>query len=383
MQGRGAADGADVIVLGGGVIGLAAAWLLALRGAAVTVLEAAAPGSGASHAAQGELVPPAPELEPCFRRSLELYARLAAQTGMAWDDEPVGSLILSPSDDGAQRGAAARAFPGARHAARETLADLEPAVGTAVESARVLDEGRRVEPAAVLDALARAAQQAGVLLRSGIGPARLRQQPESGAWTIAGAAGARLTARQVVVAAGMGSKALLAPLGIRVPLTGLRGRVLITEPVAPVLRRVVAEAAIGAPGSVALLAHQKPDGRLVLGGSWYPQREAEPADLTDRILARVRRLLPGIGRPRVAAERGGVRPMLPDRRPVVDRLAPGLFGCFGHGGEGFIAGPGSAVLLADLVADDRPAGAGGPAEERLFAFGRCAVAPGEPGKEPR
>ncbi|MFK0160778.1 NAD(P)/FAD-dependent oxidoreductase [Streptomyces sp. NPDC090493] len=371
------APGADVVVVGSGVVGLTAAWLLALRDAEVTVLDAAAPGSGASHAAQGELVPPSAELETCFLRSLGLYARLAAQSGMPWDDEPVGTLLLtaprepdspdspdSPADPAAPAGpdggagpAAARSVAGSEAVPRGELAALEPAVGPDVRSARLLAEGRRIEPAAVLDALVCAGRKAGVVSRSGLGPVSLRQSP-GGRWTVVGAAGARFSARQVVVAAGLGSAALLAPHGIHIPLTGVRGRVLITEPVAPTLRRVLAEDTIGVPRSVALLAHQTPQGRLVLGGSWYPQDAAEPADLTERILARARRLLPGIGEPHVVTERRGLRPALPDRRPVVDRLAPGLFGCFGHGGEGYIAGPGTAELLADLVADDREIAAG-------------------------
>ncbi|GAA3434182.1 FAD-binding oxidoreductase [Kutzneria kofuensis] len=337
-------------MIGSGVVGLTIAWLLALRGAEVTVLDAAAPGSGASHAAQGELVPPGPELESCFRRSLELYARLAEQTGMPWDSEPIGSLLLSVPGDGAAAGGStgSRDLVGAEYVSGPALRVLEPAVGPCVESAWLLAEGRRIEPAAVLTALARAGQEAGAVLRTGVGPLRLEQGAGEG-WVAVGESGTRVAARQMVVAAGLGSAALLAPHGIHVPLTGVRGRVLVTEPVPPLLRRVLAEEVVSAPCSVALLAHQTRSGRLVLGGSWYPQDEPEPDDLSDRILTRARRLLPAIGHPRTVVERRGLRPTLPDRRPVVDRLAPGLFGCFGHGGEGYIAGPGTAERLADLV----------------------------------
>ncbi|MGW1617719.1 hypothetical protein [Streptomyces sp. NPDC002172] len=53
----------------------------------------------------------------------------------------------------------------------------------------------------------------------------------------------------MVVAAGLGSATLLAPHGIHIPLTGVRGRVLITEPVAPTLRRVLTEETVGVPRS--------------------------------------------------------------------------------------------------------------------------------------
>src|SRR5271154_4550674 len=47
----------DVLVLGGGVIGLACAHYLLRAGRSVTVLEQAAPGSGASHGNCGTITP--------------------------------------------------------------------------------------------------------------------------------------------------------------------------------------------------------------------------------------------------------------------------------------------------------------------------------------
>src|SRR4051795_12468792 len=49
--------GFDAVVVGGGVIGLACAWRLAQRGAAVAVLERGEPGAGATGVAAGMLAP--------------------------------------------------------------------------------------------------------------------------------------------------------------------------------------------------------------------------------------------------------------------------------------------------------------------------------------
>ena len=98
-------DGADVVIVGGGVIGCALARELALRGAAVTVIERAEPGAEASGAAAGLLAPQAEGLArgPFFDLALESdptllepltvedvvwsYQRLA---GEASDDRPAG-----------------------------------------------------------------------------------------------------------------------------------------------------------------------------------------------------------------------------------------------------------------------------------------------------
>ncbi|MCK1798989.1 FAD-binding oxidoreductase [Streptomyces sp. XM4193] len=364
--------GCDVAVLGAGVVGLSTAWLLARRGAAVTLLDSGTAGAGASLGAQGQLVPPSPGLRPLFRRSLALYTELAERTGMPWDAEPAGTLVLS-APGAAGSGAAPRTFPDAATLTGEELRALEPALGPLAESGLLLSEGRRIEPAAVLGALLAEATGAGAQLRLGLGPLRLQEAGAAG-WALVRADGERLTAPRVVIAAGTGARSLLAPLGLHVPLTPVNGRVIVTEPAPFTLERILAESVIGVPRSVALLAHQAPDGALVLGGSWYPHDEAEPEDLATRILHRADALVPGTARLRITAQRGGLRPFLPDRVPVVDRLAPGLYGCFGHGGEGYIAGPGSAELLVDLLAADQHGSARPTAEQQTlhagFRFGR-------------
>src|ERR1700680_117888 len=72
------ARGADVVVLGGGIIGLAVAWRAVCQGMAVAVLERDQTGQGASHVAAGMLAPVAEvEFGPSGRRVLELGLRSA------------------------------------------------------------------------------------------------------------------------------------------------------------------------------------------------------------------------------------------------------------------------------------------------------------------
>ncbi|MFI0773142.1 NAD(P)/FAD-dependent oxidoreductase [Streptomyces sp. NPDC021212] len=359
----------DVTVVGAGVVGLSAAWSLARRGAAVTVVDAGPVGGGASHAAQGELVPSSAVLAPLWRRSLELYAELSRQTGVWWDEEPVGTLVLAADDPGelARRQAAeeGRTLRGA------ALRTAEPALADDVAAGRLLAEGRRLEPAAVLDGLASAARSAGVVINAERGPVRLER--DGTGWAVRCPDGTRSRSPYVLLATGLGTRDLLLPLGHRVPLAGVRGTVLVTEPAPFTLRHLLAEAVIGRPRSVALLAHQMPSGRLVLGGSWHLAEDPEPAGLPAAIMDRAARLVPAAGALSVVARRSGTRPCLPDRLPVADRVEPGLYGCFGHAGEGFIAGPGSAALVADLIteaadgvlSDFREAPGRAP-----FAFGR-------------
>src|SRR6476619_3286813 len=83
---------ADVIVIGGGIVGASAAWQLAELGARVTLLERGALASGATARSQGLLLPPDhAELHPVFNETLRLYRRLAAESGIDFelDDDEV------------------------------------------------------------------------------------------------------------------------------------------------------------------------------------------------------------------------------------------------------------------------------------------------------
>src|SRR5690606_19541840 len=93
------AGGYDVVVAGAGVIGLASAWRLAQRGAAVAVVDPA-PGSGASGVAAGMLAPVTEARlgeEPLLRLNLASWARWPA---FAAEVEDAGGRPVGYRDDG-------------------------------------------------------------------------------------------------------------------------------------------------------------------------------------------------------------------------------------------------------------------------------------------
>jgi len=103
----------DVLVVGGGVIGLSCAWRLAQRGARVAVLERGEPGAGATRVAAGMLAPVGeltfgePELLELTLAAAKLYpefvAELAAATGESSGYEQLGALhIALDRDEAAQ-----------------------------------------------------------------------------------------------------------------------------------------------------------------------------------------------------------------------------------------------------------------------------------------
>ncbi|MGX7826455.1 NAD(P)/FAD-dependent oxidoreductase [Actinokineospora sp. 24-640] len=340
----------EAVVVGGGLVGLAAAWALAERGLDVELIDAGGPG--ASDRAQGQVVPPRFAPRALWSDSLRFYDRLAGLGEFEWDGIAVGSLELA--------GTAAELAELAEQGRGQVLdaqgvAEREPGLAPTA-GGLLVDEGRRLRPDLVVATLNRVVRHAGVRVRAGLRATAL-ERTAGGRWRVSTSDGGRTAAVSVVLAAGLGTEELVAPLGMSLPLAGVRGHVLLTEPLPPTLRGLVAGPRLGPATdpratAVALMAHQRRDGRVVVGASWTRDGAAVPADLDHRVLRGAAAWIPALGGAGIDAAWWGVRPGTPDGLPVVDELAPGLFACCGHGGEGFICGPGSARLVAGMVMAD-------------------------------
>src|SRR5436189_3792123 len=92
------AGGADVIVVGGGVVGCAAAYELSRRGAKVTLLERSELAAGASGRNHGLLLSPLdPAMVPMARASAALYDRIKGGAPLPFrlDPKRIGFLLVA------------------------------------------------------------------------------------------------------------------------------------------------------------------------------------------------------------------------------------------------------------------------------------------------
>jgi glycine oxidase len=365
---------ADVLVIGGGVIGLAIAWRAAQRGLSVVIADPA-PGRGASHAAAGMLTPLAEaayaehQLFELGLASLRAYpafaAELAEVTGLAVGFRPSGTLqVAFDADDWEVLAEHARLLESfgvraARLTGRECR-HAEPVLAPSVGGGLRVDDDASVDPRLLTTALLAAARRAGA--------AHVPAAAAELIVTAGRAAGARLadgqviTASQTVLAAGWRSASLAGlPDGAAPPLRPVKGQVLR-------LRGTAATRAAGLPpalltatvrgivhGSAVYLV-PRDSGELVVGAT----QEELGADLTVtaggvwQLLRDARALVPGITELELAETVAGLRPGTPDNAPVLGPSAlPGLVLATGHFRAGVLLAPVTAELITGYLATQR------------------------------
>ena len=416
-------DGArDVVVVGGGIVGLAVAWRAARAGLTVTVLDPS-PGDGATRAAAGML---APVTEADFGEddALRLHlaaagawpgfaADLRAATGADVGLRTAGTLTLAyDADDLAllRRVLALHAAHGL--ASRElTVADArrrEPYLGPRVAGAAWAPADHAVDPRAThaallgaLDVAPGAGSGAGAPAsgdgRAGVRAVVVRASATRLAVDPAGRVvgvhddGGRLhAAGAVVVAAGWESGALLADVpGVVVPTRPVKGQTLRLDAGPDLaLEHVVRGVVQGRPVYV-VPRDPVPDGQghgcaghreVVVGATTEenPDDRRATAGGVFALLRDARALLPGIDEAALVDVTPRARPATPDNLPLVGPTAvPGLHLATGHGRNG--------ILLAPLTADAVVAGLTGTALRPTVA---AALAPtrtdrfAEPGLSP-
>jgi glycine oxidase len=359
-----------VVVIGGGVIGLAVAWRAAERGHAVCLLERGELGAGTSHVAAGMLAP-VTEADPGELALLELGLRsarawpgFAAELAAASGGDPglyrCGALIVARDGDEAaalERELALRLELGlgVERVLPSAARRLEPALAPTLRLALAVPGDHAADPRALLLALTEAARRAGAQLRTGATVRSLRV--DGGRVSGVRLAGGELVAaEQVVVAAGAWSGAIEGvPDGARIPLRPVKGQILrLRDPRGPgLLERIVRfEGGYLVP---------RGDGRYVLGATMEERGfdTTVTAGALYELLRDAGELVPGIHELVVEETAAGLRPATPDNAPVLGAAGEveGLVWATGHHRNGILLAP----VTADIVAGVLDGNAGPPA----------------------
>lgn len=398
---------ADVVVIGGGVIGVMTAWFLRERGLSVVLCEKGRIAGEQSSRNWGWIRQQGrdPGELPIMVESLAIWKRLAAEMGDALGFRQNGILYLAKTDaeiagfEAWTEHARAHQVDTRLLTAGETMAMLKGAAAP-WKGGLFTASDARAEPWVAVPVLAAAAERKGVVIREAcaVRGLDLAAGRVAGVVTEAG----RVACAHVVVAAGAWSRLFLGQHGVRIPQLSVLASVAATEPMPEIFpgnaadddfafrRRADGGYSI-APGgehdffigrgAFASLKHYltlmrkdfrstnfrlaAPKGFPDAWGTprrWTLDRESpfermrilNPAPNT-RTLGEVRdsfaRAFPALGRPKLRTAWAGMIDSLPDVVPIVDHApVPGLTIATGMSGHGFGIGPGMGRVVADLVA---------------------------------
>jgi D-amino-acid dehydrogenase len=353
-------DSADVVVIGGGIVGTSAAAFLAEAGARVILIEREGLASAASGANSGVVQHPFdPVLATLYRSTIELYRELSlTSTNFKLAAQPAGMLFVARHEDAAREEAAAvtAAFPELRVEVLDdaALRVLEPSLAPGLWACRV-EIGYPVWPGASTYAYASLAEARGVTIRMGRAATLSR---EGDAVTGVVVDERRIDAAQVLVAAGPWAPEVIDPSGAWRPIRPLWGCVVEIE-LANAPRHVLEQAGIAESIGAAAGEHGPRDHAFSLisvpgvsvAGSTFLDDEPDPRAWQERILRFGAQFVPGILDAPIRGVRACPRPLSADGLPLVGAV-PGrdnLYVCAGHGPWGISTGPGSARLVTDLM----------------------------------
>lgn len=385
---------ADVVIVGGGVIGAACAEALSREGLRIMLIERLGLASGTSSACQSGvghgLSGDDYDLQ-LDQAAIAEYRALVAD-GALIEYERTGALLVCEPDEAAPVKAR---LPHLRELGfdcawldESALREAEPALSSAMAGAALLADMGQVSPMRTVMELAKRAGERGARILTNT--ELIGIEMTGGRVTAALTETERIATERLVIAAGVWSAEVGKYVGLRVPVWPLKGHVLVTEPLPRLLRHYLTSASyevgvaatfaveLGAngpipmPPQVACVLQPLPSGQILIGSSREfagMDREVNRERLR-QIAQHAVHVVPRFGAGRVIRTYAGLRPWTPDGRPLIGptRQAEGVSIATGHGGEGNTRALLTGRLLADLLMGRTPPIDPGPLSPDRFVM---------------
>jgi len=340
----------DAVVIGGGLIGSSIALRLAQAGLRVTVFDRGTAGREASSAAAGMIAPQSektgpPEFDQLCRLSHGIYPEFAAEieslTGQNVNYRRDGTLLLALDEAQAAEFREIESDPGVERLDPDATKRRAPGLAADVRRALFVSGDHWVNNERLTRAVIEAAQRQGVTFKENtpVGRIAVRHDRVEGIETDRD----RVTAGEVILAAGCWSATLAATVGVEFPMRPCRGQILEfeLESALPLVVRA---------GHSYLVPRE---GSLVLVGTTaeYAGFDAVvTAAGISEVLQAAQRLVPSLAAGRFRRAWAGLRPDTADHLPVLGPCGvKGLTLATGHFRNGILLAPVTARLIADMV----------------------------------
>jgi glycine/D-amino acid oxidase-like deaminating enzyme len=337
----------DVVVIGGGIIGLSTAFQLAQRKKRVLVLEQSDVGSGTSGACdhmillQSKL--PGLPLKMALL-SLEMYKAWQRDLGENLWFETRGGMIFVDKE--------------------EHLPFMER-----VLASTYCPDDSQVDPFMVLKALLNAGERFGMELKKFSRVVALERNSDH--WQVRVQNGESYETEVVICAAGVWSKEVCKMVGLELPIKPKRGQILVTEPIEPIGETNVWDSDYIIAKHVSHMQKDETARRLGLGfamskthpgnylvGSTREYVGFDKSTTLEAFIAIAKRLVelfPVFRNVRIIRTFAGLRPACEDGRYVIgeDPDNPGFFVATGHEGDGIALAPVTGALVTQLICGEK------------------------------
>ena len=372
---------ADVLIFGAGVTGLSTAYSLCKKGKKVILVEKTAMGAGASGACDDMILlqskKPGILLEMAFK-SLEIFKDLEKELPVDIELENRGGMIFIENDFQLK---AMEEFAesqnkyglGVEIVDKKQLKKLQPNISDHIIASTYCSKDSQVYPMYLMKGFRLASLSMGMILMDRVHAVELKQNASK--WTASLSDGTIVESEALVNATGAYANDVCALVGLELPITPLKGQILVTEQL-PRIGETNAWSALYIASKLKkseLADTSNPmaqkyglgfsfsgsyNGNYLIGST----REKAGFDRTTAPEAiallgnQARHFFPVLGEAHIIRTFAGLRPSTPDGMPFVGEFPslPGFYIAAGHEGDGIALSPVTGKVVADMICGIKP-----------------------------
>jgi sarcosine oxidase subunit beta len=363
---------ADVVIIGGGIIGTAIAYFLSGQKINVILLEKSGIASGSSGACDGGVVMQTKKPGVHLKLALESHALLSQiqdHLPVPIEYEKSGGLIVMETED---EKTAMKQFVEAQRQTgldvelldQKQLRTLAPQLSEHLIGATYSPWDGKINPIALTLGFAMGAKQMGseILTGTAVLDIELEGKQISAVVTAAG----KIETRMVVNATGVYASEIGRMLGIEIPIKPRRGQLLVTEARPGLLNHWLVSAnyiaakfnpQLAKEGAGGVSIDQTQTGNLLVGSTrefvGYDRRTTVAG--LKQIASRAVRILPDLKHTHLIRAFAGLRPYTPDGLPILGEVEniKGLIMAAGHEGDGIALSAITGKLISELVLEGK------------------------------